>query len=342
MVFDDVVKFVQQRFTDGLTLVVGSGLSCAEGMPDMKALADHLAQAATELSDGDAKVWGKISASLAEGLESALQAAGEQLPSSLQSWICKRTRELLLPAERAILSEVVQGTKTLRLTRLLSKVLKPTDGIPIVTPNYDRLIEVACERAGFHVDTMAIGLYAGDFDPQRSCMASCRGIKSHGKAQYLDHFPRAIVLKPHGSLDWYEQSGGALRCSVDLAVEPLMITPGANKYKDGYNIPFDKHREFANNYIDRAPQLLIVGYGFNDDHLQTHLHKRVMDGVPTLIVTRTASSAARTLIAQAPNCLCLMKPAHSSGITVLTRDGDVSQPGPDLWDLGVLVQEVLQ
>jgi hypothetical protein len=47
--YDDVVRFVQQHFTDGLVLVVGSGLSAAEGIPGMPALAGHLATSAHEL-----------------------------------------------------------------------------------------------------------------------------------------------------------------------------------------------------------------------------------------------------------------------------------------------------
>ena len=39
---DALVTFVQEHFTDGLALVVGSGLSAAEGIPGMPALATHL------------------------------------------------------------------------------------------------------------------------------------------------------------------------------------------------------------------------------------------------------------------------------------------------------------
>ena len=108
------------------------------------------------------------------------------------------------------------GHRSLRLTDFLSKVLKPTAGLPILTPNYDRLIELACEMAGYHVDTTAVGHYAGAFDHARSCMGSCRGIATRAKTTVLDHFPRALVLKPHGSFDWYHCGNDARRCSLDL------------------------------------------------------------------------------------------------------------------------------
>ena len=36
MDYNDIVNFVQGHFTDGLALVIGSGLSAAEGIPTSK------------------------------------------------------------------------------------------------------------------------------------------------------------------------------------------------------------------------------------------------------------------------------------------------------------------
>jgi len=239
------------------------------------------------------------------------------------------------------MTAVLRGDRSLRLTTFLAKVLKPTSGLPILTPNYDRLIEVACEMAGFHVDTTAVGHYAGEFDHVRSCMGSCRGITTRAKITVLDHFPRAIVLKPHGSFDWYQFGNDARRCSLDLDAERLIITPGINKYRAGYNSPFDKHRDLSNDYIDRAGRLLVVGYGFNDDHLQTHLVKRIRDGTPTLILNRSSNSMVEKLATESPRCVCLSKPTAGPGVAMLAMGHRFERPGPDLWDLGILVKELL-
>lgn len=234
MDFDELVRFVQEHFTDGLALVVGSGLSSAEGIPGMQELAAHLSCCASSLSGDEANLWSNIQATLnaGKGLESALL---NNAPSeTLQVWIAQKTAELLMPKEREVISEVLQGKRKLRLTTFLKKVLKPKPGLPILTPNYDRLIEVACEMAGFHVDTTAIGHYAGEFDHTRSCMASCCGIITRARTPpTLEHFPRAIVLKPHGSFDWYQFGNEARRCSLELDAERLIITPGLNKYRAG-------------------------------------------------------------------------------------------------------------
>jgi hypothetical protein len=339
--FDDVVKFIQGHFTDGLLLVIGSGLSAAEGVPGMPALTDHLKAAAPTLKGADAKLWLVIAATLdaGVGLEAALL---KHAPSpTLEVWITAEICKFLLPIERQIVSKVVEGKQTLRLTTFLSSVLKPSNGLPILTPNYERLVEVACEMAGLHVDTTAIGDYAGQFDHRRSFMRSCRGILHRGKTPALDHAPRAIVLKPHGSFDWYRGASAPLRSSIELDAERLMITPGVNKYKAGYNAPFDKHIDLANEYIDKSARLLVVGYGFNDDHLQTHLVDRVRTGIPTLILTRTATTKAQDLARNSPNCVCLAQSAKPPGVVVLAGKSDFQQPGKDLWDLGVLTKELL-
>lgn len=341
MDYDELVTFVQEHFTDGLALVIGSGLSAAEGIPGMSALATHLASSAGVLKGADAALWKQIAVVLAadEGLEAALL---KHTPSdALEIWIAQRTCELLMPSERQVMSAVLRGDRSLRLTSLLAKVLKPTAGLPILTPNYDRLIELACEMAGFHVDTTAIGHYAGAFDHARSCMGSCRGIMSRAKTTVLDHFPRAIVLKPHGSFDWYKSGNDARRCALDLDGERLMITPGNNKYRAGYNSPFDKHRDLANDYIKRAGRLLVVGYGFNDDHLQTHLVKRIQDGTPTLILNHSMSPKVEKLAKDSPRCVCLSKPPAWPGVVMTTKGNGFDRQGQDLWDLGVLAKELL-
>ena len=152
MDYNGLISFIQQHFTDGLVVVIGSGLSAAEGMSGMCALAAHLSENSPSLSGNDAHLWAQIEACLdaGEGLEAAMlkHAASD----TLEEWVVKHVCSLLLPEERRIMGEVVAGKRTLRLTTLLGKILRPRGGLPILTPNYDRLIELACEMAGLHVE----------------------------------------------------------------------------------------------------------------------------------------------------------------------------------------------
>ena len=339
MNFEEVSRFVQGHFTDGLTMVIGSGLSAAEGLSGMVSLADHLQSKSVSLDETDKDRWARISIALDEG--KGLEAALIEFPPSevLESWIMSETVALLLPQEREAISATVNGLKTLKLTSLLRRVLVTNNSLPIITTNYDRLVEIACEMAGLHVDTTTLGSFAGEFDHQKSCMSSCIAIKRAGRTYVLEHRKRAVVLKPHGSFDWYRIGDSARCCSIEIDADRLIITPGLNKYRAGYNSPFDRQRELANSHIDRASRLLVVGYGFNDDHLQTHLLQKIRSGTPTLIVTRTKNTAIEGVIASGAKCICLSK--NNEGTTVSTASGEYAISKP-IWDIADLAEECLK
>ena len=158
----------------------------------------------------------------------------------------------------------------LRFTNLIRHMLKEETGIPVITTNYDRLLEVAVECAGLCVNTLFVGQHLGRLDADAAHRSMCKSFEKYKGRFLLKFHPHAVVLKPHGSLDWYMQNDDPVRCPL-LDLQRLIITPGLNKYRGGYNRPFDSHRERANREIDRATRFLIIGYGFRDEHLQTHL-----------------------------------------------------------------------
>jgi hypothetical protein len=193
---------LQQHLTDGLVTVVGSGLSCAEGLPGMGELAAHLdATVTTDLAAAEIDRWNAISPLLpTKGLEAALL---EVPPTTgLEIAIVARTAELIAMRERQIVAEVFSRTRTLRFTGLVKHLLKPHTGLPVVTTNYDRLVEVAVEEASLGVDTLFVGHFAGELNEQESRLSFCREVTlKAGRAQYR-YRPRANIFKPHGSLDW--------------------------------------------------------------------------------------------------------------------------------------------
>jgi hypothetical protein len=56
MDYDALVRFAQDHFTDGLVLVIGSGLSAAEGIPGMTALAAQASVTPTTLLEEIARL----------------------------------------------------------------------------------------------------------------------------------------------------------------------------------------------------------------------------------------------------------------------------------------------
>lgn len=336
-------KLLQEHFGDGLVLVVGSGLSCAEGVPGMAALGRHLVtHIPASLSAGDNDIWEQIHPLIAtEGLESALL---KYAPTpSLEAAIVQSTGDFIANAEAGIISEVFNNARTLRLTKLIPHLLRSKDGIPIVTTNYDRLAELACEEAGLGVDTMFCGHFAARLEPSDSYWSFVRSVTLVGKNVRYKFAPKASVFKPHGSLDWYHREGSPVRYAGVLPLPRLIITPGLNKFRSGYESPFDKHREKANDAIDKARRFLILGYGFNDDHLETHLTPRIRSGVKTVILTFELSPKAREIAMTNSNVIAaeFHQQDGIDGARFIINGCETFYPNVDYWDLGGFVEGVL-
>lgn len=336
-------KQLQSHLGDGLVLVVGSGLSCAEGVPGMGALGHHLiTHIPASLPPGDTKLWDDICPLIeAHGLEAALI---KHAPTpSLEASIVQMSGDFIAAAEASIIMDVFNNTKTLRLTKLFPHLLTPTSGIPIVTTNYDRLVELACEEAGLGVDTMFCGHFAAPLNPNDSHWSFCRSVTLVGKNVRYKFAQKANVFKPHGSLDWYHRAGNPVRYAGTLPLPRLIITPGLNKFRSGYESPFDKHREKANDAIDKAQRFLIVGYGFNDDHLETHLTPRIKSGVRTVILTYELSSKAREIALNNKNVIAaeFYENSGTAGARFIIDGAEIFYPSVDYWDLDGFVKGVL-
>lgn len=336
-------KQLQEHLGDGLVLVVGSGLSCAEGVPGMGALGHHLVtHIPASLSPEDTKLWEDIHPLIeTAGLEAALLKHAPT--ASLEAAIVQSTGDFIAASEASIIMEVFNNTRTLRLTKLIPHLLKPGTGIPIVTTNYDRLAELACEEAGLGVDTMFCGHFAARLDPEDSYWSFCRHVRLVGKNVRYKFAPKAIVFKPHGSLDWYHREGNPVRYAGTLPLPRLIITPGLNKFRSGYESPFDKHREKGNDAIDKARRFLIIGYGFNDDHLETHLTPRIKSGVKTVILTYALSSKARKIAIENKNVIAaeFHEEGGTAGARFIIDGAEIFYPGIDYWDLDGFVKGVL-
>ncbi len=310
----------------------------------MGALACYLQETvAVGLSDEDMALWAELSPMItASGLEAALLAKPPSV--SLEAVIVAKTAELIAQKEREIVTEVFNRTRTLRFTRLLNHLLKPTSGVSVITTNYDRLIEIASEEAGLGVDTLFVGQFAGHLNEQESRLSFIRDVILKGKIAQYRYRPRVNVFKPHGSLDWYYREGKPVSYAGDLPLPRLIITPGLNKFRNGYESPFDRHRERANGAIDKASRFLILGYGFNDDHLETHLTPRIRGGVPTLLLTYALSENALKLAQEHANITAIQRgsSAGKEGSSVFINKMEHFLPGLALWDLAAFISEVLE
>lgn len=339
-----IYTHIQKMFTPGITTVVGSGLSCAYGLPGMDSLADSLKGSVpllirtAGLDDGNWLVVEKQLASGA-GLETALDSLPSDDPITLL--VVATTAQIVLEAESVAMRGMLASNEPCMLGKLLSYVVKANIAANVVTTNYDRLIELACALAGITVDTGFSGSSIGHYDEATS-KAQLQVVKRAGRHQSIALKPHVRLSKPHGSLDWYDYCGHPVRSEITLESRRLMITPGLSKYRSGYDRPFDSQKNRATRAIDDASALLFVGYGFNDDHLQTHLDPQFKNDTKTTVLARTLTDSALEYVARFPSILALDKWPDDPSSTRAQMYGETLKiEGIELWNLSEMIPEVL-
>lgn len=338
-----IKEHLQNHLSDGLVIIVGSGLSCAEGIPGMAGLASELKIKIPDLITGTTiGLWDSVVRLLDDGknLEEALLEI--QVNEELEKAIIEVTHNFISQHEKRILADVFDNGRTLRFSLLLPHLLKPNSGINIIATNYDRLVEVACERANIAVNNFFSGGYVSEFNPKVSKYQLCRGVTQRSKRVVLKYTEYASVYKPHGSLDWYLVQGEPVCSALLSGKEKLIITPGVNKFRGGYERPFDSHRELANKAINSGARFLVIGYGFNDDHLQVHLNKQLENGKSTVVLTHSISQDFREYIKDKNNIWVLCGRSTGDGFQLIIGNNKYDFDGDNIWDLEVFVKEVLE
>ncbi len=341
MELDEVKRIIQDFFQENTVTIIGSGLSLAEGIPGMAALATEiLTKMPAHLStSSDVDVWSKIATDLSSGvgLEQALH--NTKPTSTIEENIRKITAQYIGKAETEVLFDMVRNNRELRFSKYLNHFNIRNNGLTVITTNYDRLIEYACEVSNICVDNLFVGKYFSRFEPEQSKYMFCKGLAKRGGKNVAEFFPRVTVLKPHGCLSWHMVDGVPYSIPQSFFNDSLIITPGINKYKEGYNMPFDTHRVKANAAIDNAQRYIIIGYGFGDDHLETHLVRQLKNGKPALILTHSFSAKTLGLISCCKNitAICSKNAADSA---VVNQSGETIFSNLNLWDLNEMLKEV--
>lgn len=282
-------KQAQDYYSKAPLIILGSGASSAHGMSGMWKLAKHLV-ANTDiagLSANEIEAWGKFCQVLEAGvdLESALHQVA--VTDELTSRIIKATWSLISSEDIQIFHESLQNQAMFPLSRLLRHMFKSSlTKINIVTTNYDRLAEYACDQEGVHHYT---GFTHGFFRQ----LAAPNEITSSR---------RVNIWKVHGSLDWFKSPLEDIVAlsniqGIPVNYRPEIVTPGTQKYQTTHLEPYRSIINNADLAITAASSYLCIGYGFNDEHIQPKLMvKCLRQNTPITIVTYTLSDAAKKLI----------------------------------------------
>jgi len=282
-------KQAQDYYSKVPAIILGSGASAAHGMPDMGELAKYLI-AQTDVSDlptAEMEIWKQFCHILEDGtdLETALHQ--EVMSEELTSRIIKSTWTLLNNKDIQLFKCSFQNNTMFPLSELLGHMLASSiKTLNIVTTNYDRLAEYACDQRRVHHYT---GFTHGFFRQ----LAGPDEIKCSRKAN---------IWKVHGSLDWFQTPiGDTIAISgiqgIPENYKPQIVTPGLQKYQKTHLEPFRSIISNADAAIKKANSYLCIGYGFNDEHVQPELMAKCQrESTPITIITYSLSESAKKLI----------------------------------------------
>lgn len=162
----------------------------------------------------------------------------------------------------------------------------------IFTLNYDTLIEQASDNAGIELFDGFVGTNKRYFRPE-SYEQDLHIPVETSKGQVHPHDRVLRLYKLHGSITWkasdtsYFNPYGVEMVNFDIAMneDRLLIYPATNKYGDTLGMPYaELFRRFSSNVARSQSALLVVGYGFEDDHVNTIIQQALTFPSFTLVI----------------------------------------------------------
>jgi hypothetical protein len=339
-ILESACKFVQDCFASVPVIVLGSGHSCAFGIPGMKDLTDYLCrEVSKEVALGDKQTWKVLKEKVQiVSLEAALQEI--QLSPELTDLIIRKTWDYIFPADKEVLMHVIGNINYLPLSRLYRHLFNSThQRIQLITTNYDCLAEYSVDAAGCAWTTgFGYGYIGNRYGNHQLTI-----LKGHNSFRMVD------IWKVHGSLNWYRSPNGATYYLPSVTTPPtdyssVIVTPGIDKYKRTHEEPFRTIIAGADSAMDDGRSFLCIGYGFNDEHIQPKLlEKCKREEKPIVVLAKELTSTAKKVLLNG-SCKCFVAFEQSKDGTRMfatEHPVGVELPGINLWSLGDLLDRVL-
>jgi len=193
--------------------------------------------------------------------------------------------------------------------------------VNIVTTNYDRTLEYIMSYHDFPYTDGFNGKELSVFD----------------EAKFKN---RDIVnlIKVHGSLNWFEVDGDIrFLSSISKDEHPKIIAPGKNKYQEAYSSPYRELIQKADGLINTASSFLVIGFGFNDEHLTPKIKVKVKKGTPIVLITKEVSDSSYEELKNAEKYI-LFEEGEAGKTKVIYKENNTTDKietelDGDLWQL---------
>ncbi len=289
-ILDKISKQAQDYYKNTPVIILGSGASAAFGMSGMWQLAQHLMANVdvVDLHDNEQTSWYNFCEKLKADIDLETALYDVPLSPEITGRVVSETWNLLAPEDFTVFEGSLNNPSLFPLGKLLKHMFRSTaKELNIITPNYDRLAEYACEQENIHH-------YSGFSHGYRGYSA---------KKDYLSCSRQVNIWKVHGSLGWFTNSNGVITSLSNINeipndLTPLIVTPGIEKYRSTHKEPYKTIIHESDDVMDGATAYLCVGFGFNDEHIQTKLVNRCANnGASVIIITYELTEATKEFIA---------------------------------------------
>jgi len=253
----------------------------------------------------------------AQDLEDCLTFATQELAKSVDLPLPEKAGGLA--AFRRFLRKIL--TRPLNLKR-----------VNIFTLNYDTLVEQAADAEGVVVVDGFVGTLRRVFRPE--CYDQDLYFPAQTTEGRVHRFDRvAHLYKLHGSINWTAGETDmvnpyGISCGQGATEGPPLIYPTPAKYGETLGMPYaELFRRFASTVVRPQSTLIVIGFGFGDDHVSAIIRQALAVPSFTLVVVDpiAANDFVRTLKSEEDSRVWIL-----SGKTLGTFRGFVDHALPDL------------
>ncbi len=318
---ENFFKIVQQYTKDVPLLLVGTGGTIPYGIPGMKELSEHLVTSLNGKYKSD-EMWDKFVSKINNGIDLESALTDINLKSEILNDIIAQTWMLVNSADIALLNNILTYKTIMPLSKLIKKFHIPNPQcVNIITTNYDRVIEYACDQFALPTDVRFNGNYFKSFntaDIKSKCVVN--------------------LIKVHGSLDLFKDKDDfvysiPLQNNIPNGFIPEIITPGENKYRALLTSQCADLKRHADNLIDKANSFLCIGYGFNDNQIQRNIIQEIKRDKPIVLVTKQISDDAIKPIINNSNKYVIIQESADSNKTDVFINAERTQIDGIYWTI---------
>lgn len=260
---EEVFHLVQQFLRPHPVIIWGSGATIPYGLPSMNDLSKKLKPKLGGI-DGNAD------------LETELGKVDDSKIDEIKKII----RDEVVKGDRTCLKKSLEDTNYFEaIIKMMEKFYNShPKKIDIVTTNYDCVLEYALSKSNYNFTDGFTGRSLSKFNPE-----------AFGERKIIN------LIKVHGSLNWFSDENNDifyLPCEHDSnKLKYRMVVPARNKYHEASQEPYRTLIKKSDNAIEKASSFLVVGFGFNDEHLTPKIDDKIKASTPIVIITKKATDS---------------------------------------------------